>query len=351
MSGRLVILPHKSWNVWNRDNREKVQRDERLHREAGEAQAEREKEITQERNVALLRAEQREEDVERGYSNTVETFRLFEEAEQLQGAKLGNPDYLREKALKEQNLKKREGVPDLPLGGDDRGGVKPWYEKVRVRDGEVRKLYGSSYSSYSSSSSSHAESSRGLGVERDGRDRDGRGGRDERESEGRERQGREGRDEREGREGREGRESRDDRERRRKGLADPMRVHLNPNEKGGILAPRRGSKKPILCNDPPTAHTAHTSAIAPRTSRWDAGSSGTVDSGDGGGGGGNGGDAGDAWAALRQKRLLREEGESKRAKRLLASQDMASPMSSVYNGEGDGYGQQYHPHLAKKNRY
>jgi hypothetical protein len=33
MSGRLIILPHKSWNVWNRDNIEKVQRDERLHEE------------------------------------------------------------------------------------------------------------------------------------------------------------------------------------------------------------------------------------------------------------------------------------------------------------------------------
>lgn len=37
MSGRLVILRHKSWHVWNQDNQEKVLRDERLHRESEEA--------------------------------------------------------------------------------------------------------------------------------------------------------------------------------------------------------------------------------------------------------------------------------------------------------------------------
>ncbi len=37
--GGLRILPHKSWNVWNYDNRERVRRDEReAQREADDAQ-------------------------------------------------------------------------------------------------------------------------------------------------------------------------------------------------------------------------------------------------------------------------------------------------------------------------
>ena len=39
MSGRLIILPHKSWNVWGRENKEKVARDERLAKEADEREA------------------------------------------------------------------------------------------------------------------------------------------------------------------------------------------------------------------------------------------------------------------------------------------------------------------------
>jgi hypothetical protein len=52
-TGRLIILPHKSWHVWNRDNIEKVKRDERLHREAGEAKAEKERQVAL-ANITLL---------------------------------------------------------------------------------------------------------------------------------------------------------------------------------------------------------------------------------------------------------------------------------------------------------
>jgi len=57
MSGRLVILPHKSWNVWNQDNREKVLRDERIQREEAEKMVFEERRNTQQLNMQLLQSE------------------------------------------------------------------------------------------------------------------------------------------------------------------------------------------------------------------------------------------------------------------------------------------------------
>ena len=54
MSGRLVILPHKSWNVWNQDNKEKVMRDQRLFNEELQRKADNEKRQSQEMNLQIL---------------------------------------------------------------------------------------------------------------------------------------------------------------------------------------------------------------------------------------------------------------------------------------------------------
>lgn len=54
MSGRLVILPHKSWNVWNQDNKEKVLRDQRLFNEEIQRKADNEKRQSQEMNLQIL---------------------------------------------------------------------------------------------------------------------------------------------------------------------------------------------------------------------------------------------------------------------------------------------------------
>lgn len=55
MSGRLIILPKKSWHVGKRENIEKVLRDERLAEEEAAAAQERAREIAQERVVETLR--------------------------------------------------------------------------------------------------------------------------------------------------------------------------------------------------------------------------------------------------------------------------------------------------------
>jgi hypothetical protein len=140
MSGRLVILRHKSWHVWNQDNREKVLRDERLHREAEEAKKELENKSIQKKNMEILRGgvgteELPESIVEEFVPNPPAEpvpFRLFEDLEQKEAnTLLGHPDYLKEKAEKERKMKQKEGVADWALGEGsfESRGIVPWYQQ------------------------------------------------------------------------------------------------------------------------------------------------------------------------------------------------------------------------------
>lgn len=55
MSSRLVILPKKKWNVWNRENIAKVRNDEKQHEEELAAAALREKNLSSEARLDILR--------------------------------------------------------------------------------------------------------------------------------------------------------------------------------------------------------------------------------------------------------------------------------------------------------
>jgi hypothetical protein len=59
--GKLNILQHKSWNVWNRDNIEKVLRDEREHKEKEGEEHRRRGEVESESRTQLLRKRKQEE--------------------------------------------------------------------------------------------------------------------------------------------------------------------------------------------------------------------------------------------------------------------------------------------------
>lgn len=123
MSGRLVLLPHKAWNVWNQDNREKVLRDERLDREQKVATAKDEQGKRRKLNYDNLRKD----------TNT----KSIEDEEAEQSYRFHNADFARELEKEVQRKKRREGVADWQFGkGPFQGdGGQLWYNK---RDSSAR---------------------------------------------------------------------------------------------------------------------------------------------------------------------------------------------------------------------
>jgi hypothetical protein len=104
MSGRLVILPHKRWNVWNADNVEKVLKDERVEREQQEAERSRGRRTEQEASYEKLIGSKA---ITTGHINLVS-------AETISGSR--NEDFEREKREKEERRLRKEGVAPWALG-------------------------------------------------------------------------------------------------------------------------------------------------------------------------------------------------------------------------------------------
>jgi hypothetical protein len=131
MSGRLVILPHKSWNVWNRDNREKVLRDERLHKEDENKKLDDVKRLQQEKNLEMLTSNisnnQNKEE------SDFKPFRLFEDIEKKNALKLCNPGNIKENKKKESAL--NPGTADWALGDGsiEKSKIKPWFENIDIK--------------------------------------------------------------------------------------------------------------------------------------------------------------------------------------------------------------------------
>eukprot|EP00658_Telonema_sp_P-2_P062636 TRINITY_DN5131_c0_g1_i2.p1 TRINITY_DN5131_c0_g1~~TRINITY_DN5131_c0_g1_i2.p1 ORF type:complete len:258 (-),score=74.46 TRINITY_DN5131_c0_g1_i2:270-1043(-) len=137
--GGLNILPQKSWNVWNRDNIEKVRKDEKEHAEAEAAKRKQTLDVQFEGKLQELRAKKRKRpspekdgydggDVgELALPDDGGHVNLFAEEE----AADGNEEYAKEKAQEELAEKKRWQVQlgrSNTYGGEDINHV-PWYSR------------------------------------------------------------------------------------------------------------------------------------------------------------------------------------------------------------------------------
>jgi hypothetical protein len=122
MSGRLIILRHKKWHVWNRENIEKVKKDERLHREELEANSKKSRDMNAEHLMETLRqASDSSEIPHKTHSTEIVEYKVNRQAE--------NEEYRREREEKELLQKRIEGSAPFALGegSSEMKKIKPWY--------------------------------------------------------------------------------------------------------------------------------------------------------------------------------------------------------------------------------
>jgi hypothetical protein len=131
MSGRLVILKHKSWNVWNQDNRERVLRDERIHREEEAAAQADKRKRTRSQIYNQLHGSEHDSDLP---NNKVDR------------ASYQNPEFIREKEQQDQLKRRREGLAEWQLGKGafESKADQLWYNqtaKANIEDPKISILH------------------------------------------------------------------------------------------------------------------------------------------------------------------------------------------------------------------
>jgi len=318
--------------VWNQDNREKVLKDERLHEEEVKRKVDVENRLIQEKTYEVLnnvmsRPTEERNDEDGGGGDNIQPFRLFGDIEQQLLAKKSteNSEYVAEKMKSEQLKRKREGVEPWLLGDGSHEVKKnkPWYEVVKK---EHPFDQSSSRPIVTDESLSQLQATGNPATARD---------------------------------------------MKRKDRSDPMQPFLRPKmdslivEKVKEELTRQCMENVIDLDVKVIRSCAHDDIVVKQedhdhesrhhrhhkhrkehkshkgSKSKDKSDPSAVDSRDG------------LWDALRKERLEREAVERKRSAVLLAKRDIYG-QAAVAGGydrygcsESYGYGQQYHPHLAK----
>lgn len=141
MSGRLVISRHKSYHVWNQDNVEKVMRDERVHRERLEAEAQRERDGLHEKTREILLADNKTspsspiDAMTQGRPPSYgehELFTLFGDVEVAAADEMARKVKRKEEEAKHQLLLKQNGAAPWAFadGSSEQTRRKTWYETL-----------------------------------------------------------------------------------------------------------------------------------------------------------------------------------------------------------------------------
>ena len=160
MSGRLVISKHKSYHVWNQDNVEKVMRDERLHKEKLEAEAQREKESIEEKNREILLSSslsiasglcvsslesrniepsQSQQQSDLFLSSNKELFNIFGDLESNGAEELARKTKKKEQEMKDALILRQNGAAPWALGDGSRekSKISAWYDDPLVRGNNI----------------------------------------------------------------------------------------------------------------------------------------------------------------------------------------------------------------------
>lgn len=133
MSGRLVILPKKSWNVWNPANIARVRRDEEAARKAAESTTRDEQRQRMGQAISRMKGSSAKSEEDRTLYDARGHVNLFTREERLEASMTGGLTEEEKVEQDEQNIKRRRklGMFAAPVPLKDAAASDPWYSRPK----------------------------------------------------------------------------------------------------------------------------------------------------------------------------------------------------------------------------